>query len=334
MEAAAFVADMNLLPGGARGYEGTFAAGWRPGINRIHSKGDAGLCASIDDLIAWERFIDATRYDVDGVYRRLSKPVTFRDGSPAVYGLGLVRNTRWGRAMTGHGGAIRGWRLHRLVVPAERLSIAIAFNHESNSRDAAMHVLAAALGESDAPAPSDAGRAAAFVGTWLDSEIGILLDVSMNDDGTISAVYDGGGETLSLGTDGVARGLTTVLSQEDGGLRIERQADAICTLAQRVGSGAPASIEGVYYSDELESELRVVNAGGVVFGSFRGPLGQGPMMPMVEVGPNLWRLACRRSLDAPAPGNWTVQMSVSPRGTRMLSLGCWLAREVLFADRT
>ncbi|TIS41679.1 MAG: D-aminopeptidase, partial [Mesorhizobium sp.] len=167
LETAVFMPETGQLPGDAVGYEGTLATGWRPGINRIHWKGDAGICASIDDLIAWERFIDRTRDNVGGIYQRLSRPVSFRDGSPAYYGLGLARKTRWGRFMTGHGGAIRGWRLQRFWLPQERLSVAIAFNHESDSQDAAMHLLAAALGESFAPEPSDPALAKRYLGQWL-----------------------------------------------------------------------------------------------------------------------------------------------------------------------
>lgn len=330
METAVFVAETGQLPGEAVGYEGTLASGWRPGINRIHWKGDAGLCASLDDMIAWERFIDRTRDQADGVYRRLSRPVTFRDGSPAAYGFGLVRKERWGRAMTGHGGAIRGWRLQRFWVPSERLSVYIAFNHESDSQGAAVHVLAAALGESDAPAPSDAAAAKPLLGTWLDEEIGLLLDVGLNPDGTISATYDGGAEILSVGPDGIARGLDTTLTPTSGGLRIDRPGDAIATLARPLGDSKGEAIEGVYRSDELDSTFEITNAGGSWFGGFRGILGQGPLMPMALAGPGVWRLTCHRSLDAPAPGDWTVRVSTSPAGKRVLSLGCWLARNIAF----
>ncbi len=281
-------------------------------------------------MVAWERFIDRTRETPDGVYNRLARPVTFRDGSPAAYGLGLARKTRWGRAMTGHAGAIRGWRLQRFWMPSERLSVAIAFNHESDSQDAAMHVLAAALGESPAPRSSDAAAAQPFLGHWLDEEIGLLLDVTANADGTISALYDGGAEILSVGPDGVARGLETTLAREKDCLRIERPGDAIRTLAGPLGEGSEDKIDGIYRSEELESELEIVNAGGSWFGGFRGILGQGPLMPMTRAGAGVWRLTCHRSLDAPAPGDWTVRVEDDPSGGRKLRVGCWLARDVAF----
>jgi D-aminopeptidase len=334
MESAVFAAETGALPGDAVGYEGSLATGWRPGINRIHWTGDAGICASIDDMIAWERYIDRTRDDPLGVYAQLSRPVTFRNGSPAGYGLGLVQTSCWGRAMTGHGGAIRGWRLQRFLVPSERLSVAVAFNHESDSRGAAIHLLAAALGESDAPAPSQASLAEAFAGTWLDEKTGLLLDVKTNSDGTLSATYDGGAEILSAGADGVARGHDMTLTRDGGALRIDRPADAIHTVAVPVESRRGADISGLYRSGEFESDLEIVNAGGSCFAGFRGFLGQGPMMPLLPVGEDVWRLACNRALDAPSPGDWTVRLHRSS-GNRIeaVSIGCWLARNIRFERR-
>ncbi|MDP3960914.1 MAG: D-aminopeptidase [Pseudorhodobacter sp.] len=331
---ASFVAETGALPGGATGYEGTSDTGWRSGINRLHWSGDAGLCMSIDDLIAWECYIDRTRDDAGGLYNRLSAPVTFADGSPASYGRGLVRRNSWGRQMSGHGGAIRGWRLQRFVVPGERLSVAIAFNHESDAHAAAMHVLAAALGESAAPAPSDPASAKRYLGTWLDRRWGLLLDVTLNPDGTLAATYDGGAEELSLGADSIARGLDMTLSPTTWGLRIQRPADAIDSEAEPLGaaaSGPATDIAGRYHSDELEADLEIVNAGGAWFASFHGFLGTGPLMPVTPVGADVWRLACHRALDAPAPGDWTVRVQHCADGKiASVTVGCWLARNVTF----
>src|SRR5690606_5755953 len=68
------------------GYEGDSERGFLPATNRIHWTGDAGICASLDDMIAWEQFIDANRNDPNGIYQRLSAPQNFRDGSAAPYG--------------------------------------------------------------------------------------------------------------------------------------------------------------------------------------------------------------------------------------------------------
>jgi len=331
METAVFAPETSATPGGAIGYEGTLGTGWRAGINKIHWSGDAGLCASIDDMIAWERYIDSTRDDPSSLYARLSRPPSFRNGAPAEYGLGLSHRKRWGRAMTGHGGAIRGWRVQRLWVPSERLSICLAFNHESNARGAVMEVLSAALGESDPPATADAAAAQAFAGTWLD-EIGLVLSVEVNSNATLSASYAGGAEVLGVDTDGVARGTDMTLSLVGPRLRIMRPGDAIDSLAERVELGAPDDIAGRYRSQELESELEIVIAGGSWFAGFSGFLGAGPMMPLMPAGPDVWRMACHRSLDAPAPGDWTIRIARTPDGkVSDITVGCWLARNVTFS---
>ncbi|MEC7000037.1 hypothetical protein VXQ18_14880 [Brucella abortus] len=82
MKTAELIPDTALF-NECTGYEGDTVRGFLPAINRIHWLGDAGICASLDDMIAWEQFIDRTRHDENGLYRRLSSPQTFADGAPA-----------------------------------------------------------------------------------------------------------------------------------------------------------------------------------------------------------------------------------------------------------
>ena len=145
MASALVAADTRAMPDGTEGYEGTVADGFRPAENRILWTGDAGMGASLDDMIAWERHIDATRDDAGSLYQRLAAPVTFVDGAPATYGFGLGRGREFGRAITGHGGGLRGWRSHRMYAHADRVSVVVLFNHLANSHDAAVDVLAAVL---------------------------------------------------------------------------------------------------------------------------------------------------------------------------------------------
>src|ERR1700761_2415373 len=89
MDTAFLAADTRAMPDGTEGYEGTPASGFRAAENRVVWTGDAGLGASLDDMIAWERHIDATRDDPDALYSRLSAPTTFADGTEAPDGFGL-----------------------------------------------------------------------------------------------------------------------------------------------------------------------------------------------------------------------------------------------------
>ena len=165
-------------------------------------------------------------------------------------------------------------------------------------------------------------------------ETGLLLDVKPNSDGTLGATYGSGAETLSVGADGIARGLGMMLAREGGAVRIDRPDDAIHSLALPVSNQPAGDISGTYHSAEFESELEIVNASGSWFAGFKGFLGQGPMMPLLPAGPDVWRLVCNRSLDAPSPGDWTVRVQRSA-GSRaeVLSIGCWLARNVNFERR-
>ncbi|HTN97564.1 MAG TPA: D-aminopeptidase, partial [Nordella sp.] len=169
--------ETSRLPGGVVGYEGNESFGFIPAVNNIHWTGDAGIVASLDDMIAWERFVDRTRDDTQGLYRRLSVRPTFADGRAASYGFGLAFMESNGVALTGHGGALRGFRSQRLHAAAERLSVVVLLNHEASAREAAFRVLRAALGQAE-PARKDVAYDPRWTGAYHDKATGLLLDIS------------------------------------------------------------------------------------------------------------------------------------------------------------
>jgi D-aminopeptidase len=72
-------------------------------------------------------------------------------------------------------------------------------------------------------------------------------------------------------------------------------------------------------------------AGGACYGAFEGLLGKGPMHPAYPLAEDVWLLSCQRSMDAPAPGDWTIRVRRDAAGTpRGLTGGCWLARRVSY----
>jgi D-aminopeptidase len=172
MDSALLAANTSAMPDGTIGYEGSPSSGFRAAENHVLWTGDAGLGASLDDMIAWERFIDATREDPDGLYRRLSSPVTFADGNPASYGFGLSRSTEFDRPVTGHGGALRGWRSHRMYLPSERVSVVVLFNHMADPQAAAMDLLSAVLGE-ERQSPDGTIPAPSWRGAYVEPETGL-----------------------------------------------------------------------------------------------------------------------------------------------------------------
>ncbi len=230
MQTAFLAADTRAMPDGTEGYEGTQATGFRPAVNRIHWTGDAGLGASLDDMIAWEKHIDATRDEAGSLYRRLSAPVTFADGAPAFYGHGLARSTEFGRAATGHGGALRGWRSNRIHLAAERISVVVMFNHLSDAHAAMLDLLAAALGEpratpvADLPPPD-------WCGAWIDPARACPRASTRPRHGRVRLRYGHCPEMLDVQPDGSAGNAQTRLRMTGEGLRMERAKENLAVAA-------------------------------------------------------------------------------------------------------
>jgi D-aminopeptidase len=329
MHTALLAADTAAMPDGTQGYEGSPETGHRPAVNRILWTGDAGIGASLDDMIAWERHIDATRDDPGSLYQRLSAPVQFGDGAPAAYGFGLGRPTVLGRAATGHGGALRGWRSHRVVLPAERLSVVVLFNHLSDANEAALDLLRAALDESQPPrAPFPAPD---WLGAYLEPETGLAARITADAQGRLRLRFGHNAEWLETRQDGTARctGTGTILSPHPGedAIRMQRPAENLTTLLRRPPDAADVhGLPGRYRCAELDAYLTIADAGGMLYGGFSGMLGAGRMEALERIAPTLWALPCPRALDHTPPGDWTLHLT----GDGGVRVGCWLARGLLY----
>ena len=331
MASAFLAADTRAMPDGTEGYEGTQAAGFRAAENRILWTGDAGMGACLDDMIAWERHIDATRDDPGALYRRLSAPVQFADGATAAYGFGLARSTEFGRAVSGHGGALRGWRSHRLYVPSERVSVVVMFNHLSDARAAAIDLLAGLLGE-ERPKPKGGLPAPKWLGAYVEPETGLAVRIEAASPGQIRLRYGHSPEELDLQADGSAASSSgTRLRVSEGGLWMDRPQENQSSRL-RPCEGAPATdVAGRYRCAELAAELTVADAGGALYGAFSGFLGQGRMEMLDPVGPDVWALPCHRALDHTPPGDWTLVFRRGAGGrAEAVEVGCWLARRIAY----
>ncbi|HEY2621779.1 MAG TPA: D-aminopeptidase [Acetobacteraceae bacterium] len=333
MSTAFLAVDTRAMPDGTEGYEGTPASGFRAAENRILWTGDAGLGASLDDMIAWERHIDATRDDAGSLYHRLSAPVHFADGAPAVYGFGLNRGTELGRPVTAHGGALRGWRSSRMYLREERVSVVVMFNHLADAHDAAVDLLAAVLGDAHPPPAATASPAPAWLGNYIEPETGLAVRIDAPD-GNVRLRYGHFPERLDLHADGSFR-------SDNGGVRLRHTVDGLRmdrphenqTSHLLAIDGTPAKdIAGRYLCAELDAELTLVDAGGVLYGSFSGFLGQGRMETLGPVAGDVWVLPCPRALDHTPPGDWTLAFRRDTSGSVSgVEVGCWLARRLVYS---
>jgi D-aminopeptidase len=331
MESAVLAADTRALPDGTQGYEGSQAQGFRAAENRIVWTGDAGMAASLDDMIAYERWIDAGREDAASLYARLCAPVRFADGAPAGYGFGLGRGTDFGRTVTGHGGALRGWRSHRLYAPGERVSVVVMFNHLCDARAAAMDLLAAVLGEAR-PTPAPVAVAPSWLGAWMEPQTGLSVRIDPAAPGQVRLRFGHYPEILTVTGEGEAavEGGTR-LRLQDGALWMDRPGDNQSSALLPCGGSGARDAAGVYRCAELDATLTVADAGGALYGGFSGFLGSGRMELLEPIGGDVWALPCWRALDHTPPGDWTLAFQRDGEGPpERVVVGCWLARGLLY----
>ncbi len=108
---------------------------------------------------------------------------------------------------------------------------------------------------------------------------------------------------------------------------MDRPEERLSSLLEPRDGPATPDIAGRYRNAELETELEIADAGGVLYGAFSGFLGRGRMEMLEPVGTNLWALPCPRALDHTPPGDWTLAVGRDDAGRPVsLEVGCWLAR--------
>ncbi len=331
MADALYAPDTRATPGGAQGYEGDQGTGFRIARNASVWTGDGGIVASLDDMIAWERHIDLTRDDPASLYRRLSAPVQLTDGQPSVYGFGLNRRGELGRTMSGHSGSMRGWRMHRLYAPADRISVVVMFNHMADPYAAAIDLLAAVL-DMDQPQPASASPAPEWLGAYHEPDTGFAARLDIVRNGRLRLRYGHSAQLLDLQADGTALNEHTRLRLTDDGVWMERRNEDRSFLLRPSAVLLAFDLAGRYWCEELDAELTVEERGGVLYGGFSGFLGRGRMELLDPIALDTWTLSCPRGLDYTPPGDWTLAFKRDAQGrVSDVDVGCWRARGLTYS---
>ncbi|WP_236173200.1 D-aminopeptidase [Pseudomonas pseudonitroreducens] len=330
MSTARFCEKTEQHPGPCVGYEGSAEQGYIPARNQVEWSGDAGVVASMQDMIAYESWLQRQWNDPASIYRALAEQPHFADGAPAHYGNGLAHVEIAGFKALGHGGALRGFRLQRLHVPSEKLSVIVMLNHEADPAAAAEFVLRSALDLRELVASSVEADPAWF-GDYLDPVSQLAIRVAPVGTGEISLTYAGYPETLHLVVSGRARSreMEAAISGDDLWLRrIEDNREIRAIRLHTSNAPTPnASLQGNFHCAELGSTFHAFGLGNHCYAAFDGFLGKGPAMQLQQLTPEVWLLKCPRGMDAPAPGDWTLVVDRDAAGrTTGFTLGCWLAR--------
>lgn len=334
MLTATFCEDTAQHPAPCIGYEGDEARGYVPAHNRVEWSGDAGVVASLKDMIAYEIDLDRQWGNSKSVYRAIAKPTIFKDGSPTHYGHGLAHVEIGGVQAIGHAGALRGFRLQRLHAPEERLSVVVMFNHEADPVAAAEFVLRKSLNLRE-PITSTVEANTSWFGDFIDPVSQLAITVAPVGTGEIDISYVGYPERLNLKVPCRARAREMEAEISGDQLILRRFEDNQVIRALRLPSEnrhpGSTDFQGHFHCVELDSTLHLQATGNVLFGAFDGFLGSGPAQPMRQLAGDIWILKCPRAMDAPAPGDWTLVFKRGADGqVAELTLGCWLARELKY----
>lgn len=342
MKTASLCANTNGLPLPILGYEGNDKVGYFAATNRIEWEGDAGIAASLEDMVAYEIYLDQSLSDATSLYAWTSKEQKFRDGTPAGYGYGLKRLKVAGQSGIGHGGALRGFRHARVQIPSKRLSVVVMHDFET-SPGVPLELIVKRVCDLQEPEPQTIDVPAAWKGHFFDEETQLYVAIeegSREKPGTILVSYGPGtaGEVARLVSKTEAKSDGMRLSLEGDVLHVERVDDNRTLRAVRLqpvdkkdfGQSSSESLVGVYKSKESDSVFTVSGERGALYGSFDGFLGRGPIWIMRQIGTEqIWALGNPRGLDATPPGDWTVVFKDQKDGMySKVTVGCWLARKV------
>jgi CubicO group peptidase (beta-lactamase class C family) len=326
--------DTNDRPGPVVGYEGTEKMGLFPALNRIEWAGDAGIVASLNDMIAYEKYIHKQQQDSNSLYSHNSKPPTFINGNPAFYGWGLKRDTVEGREAVGHSGGLRGFRLNRRYLASEGLSVLTMFNHDLDAPAAATNVLEKTLNKQEVKA-EEITPAEKWIGAYFDSDAQLAVEVSKSPKaGELLVNLSFHPEKLACSSayEAKAASTSTIATLDGDVLAIQRPQENRVVKAHRImpaNGESSSNFTGEYRSDEIESTFHVYGSAGMLYGSFDGYLGSGPAHLMKQLGQDVWYMSCQRALDATAPGDWTIKFTRDKDGkVEGATVGCWLARKV------
>lgn len=316
------------------GYEGSEKFGFIPAPNFIEWSADAGMVASLADMIAYEKHFDGKYTDPQNNYRATVQPRKYKNGAGSKYRYGLRHATHGHYATVGHGGALRGFKLHRRYVEGERLSIIVLFNHSANATAATTYLIKQILGIPEPPT-STIEPAKKWLGSFLDVETQLAVRVTSPGVGKIKILYSRAAETLRLVTDTRAESAEDEAWIEDDVVKMRRLEDNRILHARRLAPKADVSdkwpVQGSYHCSETESTFICEGEGDMLYAMFNGAFGRGPPHLMTHLGEDVWVFADPRAMDDTPPGDWTVVFVRDESGDVIkATVGCWLARKLEF----
>ena len=170
-----------------------------------------------------------------------------------------------------------------------------------------------------------------WLGAYIEPQTGLATRLDRAGAGQVRLRFGHSAELIEMRADGNAGAEGARLRKTDDGLWMDRPQDNQSSRLRLLVGDGTRDIAGRYHSAELDAEVTIANAGGVLYGSFSGFLGQGRMELLEPVGADVWVLPCPRALDFTPPGDWTLAFERDGGGPPgRLRVGCWLARNLVY----
>ncbi len=130
--------------------------------------GNGGIFSTAGDMTAWMQALHGGRILGPAAYREMVTPGTLADGTPLIYGKGIVAGSRLGHRAFYHGGTFPGYISHNVYLPDDSLTISTLFNSEGGfDEDAvAREILALMLDDRSQKPQPFTGTAVEYTGTY------------------------------------------------------------------------------------------------------------------------------------------------------------------------
>lgn len=118
-----------------QGYERRALAPLRPAILEAPGWyfGDASLAMPVADLLKWDLAIMDQKLLKPASYEAFETAEKLKDGKPTRYGLGISVLTQNGHRILEHSGEVGGFVAENMVLPDEKIAIAVLTNQEASS---------------------------------------------------------------------------------------------------------------------------------------------------------------------------------------------------------
>lgn len=323
--------DLDMLPNLASLHVNLPGMPVRRGVMPTDVLGEGGLVSTVCDLLRWSAHLRDPRVGSPATWCQMREPPA-ELGADAVYGLGLVVETRRGVKVVHHAGGVYGGNSQLLVAPDHGIGIAVLVNRlDVNSIDLAWRVLDTLLGEELEPAAASitSPEAHGLAGFYVEQSTGQTCALQWHGD---ALCWDASTAMIPLvqHDDGFALAYASerrrIRQAADGMLEVEQHGHVQRYERHECGSAERwlASLVGRYHCVDVDALIRI------------DPGHDAPLEVIGPYGRTRWRLAPLLAADAAgqSPPEFWLLTPASSSLTRWAALrvrtdeGCAIALEL------